>query len=864
MTADPTIHLNHALAGRYEISREIGHGGMATVYLARDIRHSRNVALKVLDPELGAVLGAERFLSEIRVTANLQHPNLLPLFDSGEADGLLFYAMPYVEGETLRARISREKQLPVPEAVRIASAVANALDYAHRHGVIHRDLKPENILLHEGEPLVADFGIALAVSNAGGTRVTQTGLSLGTPHYMSPEQASGDRNVDGRTDVYSLGAVTYEMLSGEPPHSGTTAQAIIARLMTEEPRALSVLRRAVPEGVEHAVQCALEKVPADRFQSAREFADALNGRALAPAHSGRSRVKNPLVTARGAALIAGGMLFSAGAAWIIAMRSRTEPPQLRMDIALPPGHTLEDAPGVSLGISPDGQSIAYIAHTSTSAGQIYVRRLSEWDPHSLTGTEEPWEPRFSPDGRSLVFGANGQPKIISVDGGTVSTLQARSTWSGITWGSDGTIALASSGRLLTFGAVGGTPRVVYRADSSRDETQIYDPLVIPAEGIIAFRVGLRRGSRLATVPLQGGKATVFDLLIANPIAFDRGWLLYGLPDGTVSAVELRNHGTVLGDRRVPLLEGALYKSSGGVEAAIAGNGSLLYLAGKRTGHLAFYARDGKVLSVGQEQRIFAYPQVSPDGKHIAVTVSSSDQYELWVLDVGTGTMSRLANGSRPSWTPDGRHVVFINDTTRTIDWIPADASGPVEHLTKGPYSEVQVTPDGKSLVARSNLPGQSTAGIFLLPLSGDRTPVTLVAAPATLLHPRVSPDGHWLAYASEESGRLEVYVRPLMGGARTQVSVAGGMQPVWSRDGKRISYYNNNSIFSVDVQDAGSSLAVGKRDSLFSIVFGGNATTHQQYDIAPDGRYVGADLGGGELRLKFVTNWMREVRQKLK
>src|SRR5215467_13516309 len=191
---------------------------MATVFLARDVRHDRQVALKILNPELGAVLGVERFLAEIRVTANLQHPNLLPLFDSGDLDGTLFYVMPFVEGESLRARLSREKQLPISEALHIATSVAGALDYAHRHGVIHRDLKPENILLHEGQPMVADFGIALAVRNAGGNRITQTGLSLGTPQYMSPEQATGDRTVDGRADIYSLGAVLYEMLTGEPPH----------------------------------------------------------------------------------------------------------------------------------------------------------------------------------------------------------------------------------------------------------------------------------------------------------------------------------------------------------------------------------------------------------------------------------------------------------------------------------------------------------------------------------------------------------------------------------------------------------------------------------------------------------------------
>lgn len=217
--------LTAALASRYRIVRELGAGGMATVYLADDFKHHRKVALKVLCPELAAILGAERFFKEIEVTANLQHPNILPLYDSGEAGTLLYYVMPYVDGESLRHRLSREKQLSVQDTVAIAMAVAGALEYAHEQGIIHRDIKPENILLTRGQPLVADFGIALAISHAGGTRLTETGLSLGTPHYMSPEQATGDRELDARSDVYSLGATVYEILVGEPPHVGNSAQA---------------------------------------------------------------------------------------------------------------------------------------------------------------------------------------------------------------------------------------------------------------------------------------------------------------------------------------------------------------------------------------------------------------------------------------------------------------------------------------------------------------------------------------------------------------------------------------------------------------------------------------------------------------
>src|SRR6476660_4974396 len=283
--------ISGALSGHYRLEDEIGAGGMATVWLAQDLRHDRKVAVKVLRPELAAVIGAERFLAEIKTTANLQHPHILPLHDSGEAGGTVFYVMPFVEGESLRDRLTRERQLPIADAVRIATEVASALDYAHRHGVVHRDIKPENILLHDGQALVADFGIALAVSSAGGTRMTETGMSLGTPHYMSPEQAMGERAITPRSDVYALGAITYEMLIGDPPFTGSTAQAIVAKVMTERPAPLQRQRERVPDAVEDAVLTALEKLPADRFATAAEFAAALQGDGTRP-----TTVRRPAAT----------------------------------------------------------------------------------------------------------------------------------------------------------------------------------------------------------------------------------------------------------------------------------------------------------------------------------------------------------------------------------------------------------------------------------------------------------------------------------------------------------------------------------------------------------------------------------------
>ena len=273
--ADRFTLLQATLADRYTIESELGHGGMAVVFLAHDGKHDRNVAIKVLRPELAAALGAERFLREIRLAAQLHHPHILPLYDSGEAAGFLYYVMPYVEGESLRDRLERETQLPLEEALQITREVADALSYAHSRDVVHRDIKPENILLESGHAIVADFGIARAITAAGGDRLTETGLAVGTPAYMSPEQASGESRLDGRSDVYSVGCVLYEMLAGEPPYTGPTAQAIMARRLTDPVPPLRTVRETVPESVEQAIGKALAKVPADRFPTATQFAEAL-------------------------------------------------------------------------------------------------------------------------------------------------------------------------------------------------------------------------------------------------------------------------------------------------------------------------------------------------------------------------------------------------------------------------------------------------------------------------------------------------------------------------------------------------------------------------------------------------------------
>jgi eukaryotic-like serine/threonine-protein kinase len=324
--ADSLAHLKVALADRYAIERELGRGGMATVYLARDLKHERRVALKILHPELASTIGPSRFLQEIRVTSRLQHPHILPVFDSGENAGQLWYTMPFVEGESLRQRLTREKQLPVEEALHIATDVAEALACAHQHGVVHRDIKPENILLEGGQAIVADFGIARAIDAAGGERLTETGLALGTPTYMSPEQGAGAREVDGRSDIYSLACVLYEMLAGEPPFTGPTAQVVLARHSIDPVPSLRTARRTVPAGMEQAIVRALAKVPADRYASAAEFTAALGASTAAAASGSASPRRRATRLAIGGGLALGVTLLLLGGLNLWGLRHRKPSP----------------------------------------------------------------------------------------------------------------------------------------------------------------------------------------------------------------------------------------------------------------------------------------------------------------------------------------------------------------------------------------------------------------------------------------------------------------------------------------------------------------------------------------------------------
>ena len=835
----PQSQLEAGLAGRYTIERQIGAGGMATVYLANDVRHQRPVAVKLLNPELGAVLGADRFLSEIRVTANLQHPNLLPLFDSGEVNGLLFYVMPFIEGETLRGRLEREKQLPIDEAVRITTAIAGALDYAHRHGVIHRDLKPENVLLHDGQPLIADFGIALAVSNAGGQRVTQTGLSLGTPQYMSPEQATGDRGVDGRTDIYSLGAVAYEMIGGEPPHHGTSSQAIIAKLMTEEARPLATLRKSVPPHVAGAIQRALEKLPADRWATAREFSEALNDHratyqvlAASPAEPRAVRARwIPWAIAAASAIIAAGALLT--------RRSAADAqPYLRIPIA----QAAQDGAGMrEFAFAPDGLSFAYVARSAAdSMLRIHVRRLDELHARVYAGTELASSLAYSPDGESIAFETTGAIRKVRISSGAVTQLMALDFLSyGVSWGTDSAIIVSTGGRLVSVPANGGSPRPIAPRDSTTLSRRY--PLALPdGDHIVFANVVGATGAELGILSAKTGKVSLLPMRASRPVAMLDGRLLYLGATGNLEAVPLDvGAGKVTGEP-VPVLSDV--QPGEGVDAAVSRTGALVYSVSAHPEEIVELRTSG-MRSVGLPASEYSGVRRSPDGRRIAVASGISGKSDISIARVGATTLERLTDGgsnTRPEWTPDSREVLFVSTRGGTSAlWIQrADGGAPAKKLLEipgGAIWEGQITPDGKSLIYRTG--SQASADIWYRSLSGDTTPKAIATSKYEEDSPRISPDGKWLAYSSTEPGIAEIYVIAFPSLAeRVQVTHGGGTEPVWSGN-NRLFYTMNRRAIGLASLSMGAEVTVTHLDTLpgRGLYFGGG---HPGYDALPDGSGV--------------------------
>ena len=898
--ADVIERLNAALEGRYRIERELGEGGMATVYLAQDLKHDRQVAVKVLRPELAAVVGAERFLAEIRTTANLEDPHILPLYDSGEADSFLFYVMPYVEGDSLRNRIDKEHQLPVDDAIDIARKVGSALAFAHEKGVVHRDVKPANILLRRGEPLVADFGIALALSEAGGGRITETGLSLGTPHYMSPEQASGERSLDPRSDVYALGCVLYEMLAGEPPHAGPSAQAVLAKILTDQPRRILELRRSVPEHVDAALARALEKLPADRFDSVASFLEALDDPGFRYETRGAATTSGTAAMAAASAAGAGGtrgipgwlagtvaVLLLAVATWGWLRPTAATEPLTMVRMAIPDSQAPAVRSSPRMDISADGRRLVYVG-PGPSGGMLWLRELDKLDARPLRGTDGAHTPVFSPDGEQVAFvtGTPGDLKVVGLQGEAPVTLMRDSAYSyGMSWSDDGWLYLTDDLRINRIRSQGGTLERVVQPREDRGDSWTGWPHIAAGGRYLFYEAwfGNPGDAQVAVRDLETGRDTLLAVGL-YPRWVPTGHVVFTRLDGTVMAAPFDGDDLTLTQDPAAVFGGVSVNGSQGYsEVAVSASGRLLYGTGEAAREqLVWVDRDGVETPIDTSfTGDFDAVRLSASGQRVVASVSQSTESNVYVKDLGSGPWRRVSfeGGlkNRPEWVPGIEAVSYITDRGLPGDSAAdavignADGSGNARtalDLDKR-IQEVTWSPDGEWLVYRVGPSGTdgNRRDVYAVGDGGAGDTVDIATTTFDEHSPAVSPDGRWIAYVSSESGRSEVFVRPFpdVSQGKWQVSTSGGTEPAWGPAGGELFYRSPDARLVAASYVDRPSFAVTGRETLFPTGNYSADDVHPVYAVGLDNRrFLFARSRGGDIgNLVLVQNWFQELVQRV-
>jgi len=791
---DAAAALADALRDRYALERELGRGGMATVWLARDLKHERPVALKVLHPDLASSLGPDRFQREIKLAARLQHPHILSVYDSGASAGQLWFTMPYVEGESLRDRLNRGP-LPIDQALRITREAAQALEYAHGHGIVHRDIKPENILLtQDGNTLVADFGIARPIGE-GVTQLTQAGLVVGTPGYMSPEQAVGASEIDGRSDIYSLGCVLFEMVAGRPPFTGPTGQAVVAQHLTAPAPVVTRGDGPVPPAVTRAISRALAKTPADRFDRAAAFAAA-----MAPDEAREARRHAGRGTAIGAGL------------GVVALLALTYYSGRRASLASSggsPGGTLASGfsrklaqitfgPGLEEwpAWAPDGARLAYVAEVD-GFKQVVLRTMPSGEERRLTqAPQDHIQPAWSPDGKRLAFvRANTERGTLEpgdlrgwyFEGGDIWTLDLATGVENKLVNDAFDPAYSPDGSRLAFDAPRAGPQRIWITDASghnpRQVTSDSNEAVAHAEprwspdgSQLAFRRIEKLRSQIVIVDL--GSQTMTRVTNGNSADMDPAWSADGRHIYFAS-----DRGGGLNLWRVPVSGG---RASGPPEQLTTGAGDDVE------------------------------PAPAPAGGAIAFTVRGINS-DIWRLPVSPETgkttgepepvVATTREESRGAWSPDGRRIAFNSDRLGEMNlWVRELGDGAERQLTTGPGGDYQPNwaPDGQTLAFFSARAGN--ADIWTVRLA-DGQLTRLTANPGTDINPFYSPDGRRIAFFSDRSGRGEVWVMNADGSEQRQLTSSGasGHFLRWTRDGRSVVYRTEVAgqlqIFRVSVED---------------------------------------------------------------
>jgi len=864
-TADLQRRLSAALADRYRIERELGAGGMATVYLAEDLRHHRQVAIKVLRPELAAVLGAERFVQEITTTAQLQHPHILPLFDSGSADGFLFYVMPYIEGETLRAKLDREKQLGIEEAVRITREVADALDYAHRHGVIHRDIKPENILLHDGRPMVADFGIALAVSAAAGGRMTETGMSLGTPHYMSPEQATAEKEITARSDVYSLASVLYEMLAGQPPHLGGTAQQIIMKIIAEPVVTVTSLRKSVPPNVAAALEKALEKLPADRFDGARAFVEALANPAFRAAATAGAAVPPSRRTYAGATttiLAVLVVLLVAALAWALSTGGRASTHPTVYDVGLPDSAPLAVPGEQPFAVSPRGDFVVYVADEGGRYA-LWYRSLRDGTARRIQGAEWASQPAISPDGARLAFlrtpkdSVRWTLEIVPIEGGATTTLGVGNTEANLQWLDDGRLQVVEGdGSHVRWFDPGGGP-----TEERPTPYCILPTYVVDRDRFLCGGGGDTYASLVPVLDTTRSRETFWTGVADSTFVFgtdfhlvDGRYLVYLSLGGDLLAATV-DFATRRVGRSVRLVTGIQRTAYWGAGSyGLSRSGTLVYTQGPNYAVGSLVATDGRTfdtLNVGRAQ--FHLVAMSPDGRRLAAVVDDLEGAELRVYTLATGDYVLLARSPfvrQPVWSPRGDQIMFTVDDTLFLG-VPDGSMAP---------RQLGITPDGFEAFSWSTA-HQVVGGTWdthqALMLDPTKEPLQWDTVATEAAFPSASPDGRWIAY--NDPPLTTVWISPIPPNGR-RYQIGPGWEPIW-RSSSELVLGHLGGAGDVSLDFSGTSPVAARSRTVPLPDF--TDTAGQSYQLTPDGRhlYIRTVPVVPRRYLRVVPDWVDQMKR---
>jgi serine/threonine-protein kinase len=702
---------------------------------------------------------------------------------------------------------------------------------------------------------------------------------------MSPEQATADRTIDGRTDIYSLGAVLYEMLAGDPPHRASTAQAILVKVLTERPQRIRALRETVPDYVEAALDRALAKLPADRFATAREFEEAITGaRRLAslhvPAASDQLTLtkKAPPSAHRIRALVPwavalAGVAVGAGA-WLT--RDAPRVPRSRFVLALDDSAPVAIGPGPRLALSPDGSQLAYVAEPATGARRVFVRPMNELDAKALPGTEQAIRPSFSPNGEWIAFTvANRLRKIPAAGGTAVTILDDVGTYS---WGDgDAVVFVRPSGRpgsggLWRVSANGGQPERLTVPDSSRGETHLW-PHVLPGGKAAIFSVvdSLDMATAtLAAVRLDGKHEVVrLEVLGVNPRYVPTGHVVLGRMDGTIVAVPFDVDRLQVTGAAVTLTEPVRVKIGGATELAVAANGTAAFVEDSRETRLVFVDRTGRERPAVDAAGVYARPRLSPDGRRLAVAKQDGDDSDIWIHDIESRTWTRLTNGGRnvfPEWTADGRRIVWLRGPRGRgeIKWQPWDGSQPARTIAAptGVVDGALPSPTGSILVLVVFAGNPLSGDLYIAPMDSGARVRPLLVTPESEGQPSISPDGRWLAYTSTESGQRGVHLRSIAGASgRTVISTGAAGEPRWSRDGRQL-FYRSGGYVLVATIDTSPPVRVIRQDTLFADRYAAESGT--SYDVTADGaRFLFAKPAAESEHIVVAFGWLDGLRERM-